>query len=557
MLAQFPNCPSWKCEASRMKTISNDLRTHLDGTVTSLCSAWRMTRTDGTEFYFTDHDQDITFDDGDGSATYVSSTGYNRSAVANNVGLSVDNMDVEGVFDNDQIKEDELRAGLFDYAEIKVYVLNWADLTQGTLKMRRGRLGEVVITPQGIFRAELRGLTQLLSQKIVQPYQAECRVDLGSSACTIQIRPAVLERNAVVLAGEFYRVPTQTTAGITYGNLVQNKLFDQDTDDGAVTAVTGWTVASGDWAIKSTGGGLDPDEGDRYLKGGSINGSGELTQTVDLTLTALDLTVIDAGNATADFSIERANTEVDDTGRVLVSFLDASGSPLSALYDSGVEEITPEDTWTTRSAAAVAVPVNTRSIIVRLFHTEVTGPDSGAAFDNVSLTVTDTTTVPTLQEVYENRIYEVTTAGTTAGTLPVYDTTIANTTTDGTAVFTARDSYSRHGSVVDVVDRQNVTISVSEARAIDDWFNGGALILETGPNAGAIREIKDWTQSSGKIQLFLPHPFDIVPGDKVRIYPGCDKRLETCINTFDNVINFRGEPYVPGQDAISKTPNAH
>ena len=49
----------------------------------------------------------------------------------------------------------------------------------------------------------------------------------------------------------------------------------------------------------------------------------------------------------------------------------------------------------------------------------------------------------------------------------------------------------------------------------------------------------------------------IAPGDTFAVYPGCDKRLETCIGRFNNVINFRGEPYVPGLDAMMQYPDAN
>jgi hypothetical protein len=538
-----------------MKSIVASMRTHLDGTVTTLTSIWRIERTDGVNFYFTDHDEDIVFDDGDGSATYIASTGYNRTAVASNVGLAVDNMDVEGVFDDASIKEDELRAGLFDYATVWVSLVNWADLNDGAIKMKKGKIGEVIITPQGIFRGEQRGLTQELSQNIVKPYQAECRVDLGSTACGVQIRPDVMGRNTAVTVGQFFRVPTKS-AGITYGNLIQNKSFEQAAAANPQTTIPSWTIAEGSWRIASgTVEGLAAQDGSIYLMGADA-ASGELTQTVNLANVGVSTTEIDAGNVTADFSIERANNDVDDTGRVLVSFLDTDGNPVSTMYDSTTEEITPVDTWTTRSAAAVAVPATTRQIIVRLFHTRVTGTPSNVAFDNVSLTVTDSNSVSTLQEVYENRIYEVTTAGTTAASVPAYTTTIDATTTDGTAVVTARDSFTRHADIIDVTDTSNFEITVSEARAVDGWFDGGALIVEDGPNAGTVREIKNWTQTGGIVSLFLAEPFTFYPGQKVRVYPGCDKRLATCSGTFSNVINFRGEPYVPGQDQITRTPDA-
>ena len=46
------------------------------------------------------------------------------------------------------------------------------------------------------------------------------------------------------------------------------------------------------------------------------------------------------------------------------------------------------------------------------------------------------------------------------------------------------------------------------------------------------------------------------PGDLFRIHPGCDKRLDTCIDRFANVLNFRGEPYIPGQDLLMSYPDA-
>jgi len=39
-------------------------------------------------------------------------------------------------------------------------------------------------------------------------------------------------------------------------------------------------------------------------------------------------------------------------------------------------------------------------------------------------------------------------------------------------------------------------------------------------------------------------------GDKYRAVIGCDKRFETCIKKFNNAVNFRGEPHVPGYDEL-------
>jgi hypothetical protein len=518
-------------------------------------------RTDGVNFYFTDHDKDIVFDDGDGSATYLAATGYNRTAMSHRVGLNVDNLDVEGVFDDDTITEEDLLAGAFDYAEIRIHLVNWQDLSIGSIKMRRGWIGEVVTTPQGVYRSELRGLAQNLSQNIVESYQSECRADLGDAKCMIPILPPVLERTTAVQLGEFYRTPTATTVGVEWTNLVRNYNFDSGTtgaDFEIGEGPPGWTVVSGVWRLETTRDGLVPDNGPAFLTGSTDASSAEIEQLIDLQGLGIDFVEVDSGNATATFNCRRATSDstLTDTGRVLVSFINDQLGPISTFYDSGTETLGAEDTWFDRGATAVAVPANTRYIKIRLFHDLVSASTSDAAFDDFELSIDVTTQTNNFFEIYENRIYEVTTAGTTDVSAPIFDTTIGNTTTDGTAVFTARDAWTRHGNVVDLDDNQNFSISVSDARAVDDWFNGGGLTLEGGVNNSVVREVVDWTLAGGLIRLFIQPTFDVRPGQKLRIYPGCDKRIATCNSRFSNSINFRGEPYVPGNDQINKTPDA-
>ena len=170
-----------------MKSISPALAAHLSGEVTTLACLWRIVRRDGVAFFFTDHDRDIVFE-GD---TYRAATGYSRSAIANEAGLAVDNLDVEGVFDSEQITEADLRAGLFDHAEVTILLVNWADPDQGGVILRRGWFGEVQTAETGIFRTELRGLAQALSQRIGELYSPECRADLGDHRCRVPIDPPV------------------------------------------------------------------------------------------------------------------------------------------------------------------------------------------------------------------------------------------------------------------------------------------------------------------------------------------------------------------------------
>ncbi|MDE3060451.1 MAG: DUF2163 domain-containing protein [Pseudomonadota bacterium] len=165
-----------------MKQISTQLAAHIAGEVTTLAVCWKLTRRDTTILGFTDHDQDIIF----GGVTYKAATGFTPSAIQNTASLAVDNLDVEGMLSSGSIVEADILAGLYDFAEIEIFQINYMDMTQGSLKLRRGWLGEVSFYKQQ-FIAEVRGLTQALSQTMGELYSASCRAALGDNRCKVDM----------------------------------------------------------------------------------------------------------------------------------------------------------------------------------------------------------------------------------------------------------------------------------------------------------------------------------------------------------------------------------
>ena len=69
-------------------------------------------------------------------------------------------------------------------------------------------------------------------------------------------------------------------------------------------------------------------------------------------------------------------------------------------------------------------------------------------------------------------------------------------------------------------------------------------------------EVKVFTQAGGVFELAQPMPRDVVIGDGFDVYAGCNKTIADCRDKFNNVINYRGEPYVPGSDYLTTYPNA-
>lgn len=237
-----------------MKSVSAGLASHLQRAVTTLATCWKIRRKDGQTFTFTDHDVSLPIDigDGDGAQTYLASASYNRTAIRNNDTLSVDNLDVVGVLSSEEIDQDELHLGLFDGADVRLFVVNYQDLGQGILRMRRGSFGETTVTETGYFRAELRGATQALSRGIGEVHSKYCRADVGDKRCKVPIAPAAAQRETEYGIGDYVvvaavaedRIFRCTTAGATaQTEPTYNATVGATTTDGTAvfTAEEAWT----------------------------------------------------------------------------------------------------------------------------------------------------------------------------------------------------------------------------------------------------------------------------------------------------------------------------
>ncbi len=88
----------------------------------------------------------------------------------------------------------------------------------------------------------------------------------------------------------------------------------------------------------------------------------------------------------------------------------------------------------------------------------------------------------------------------------------------------------------------------------DAWFTRGRLIW----SAGGESEVAAYRVSGGAAALELVDPPSVALeiGAAFVVYAGCDKRFATCRAKFDNSVNFRGFPHMPGNDAIQAGPAA-
>lgn len=75
------------------------------------------------------------------------------------------------------------------------------------------------------------------------------------------------------------------------------------------------------------------------------------------------------------------------------------------------------------------------------------------------------------------------------------------------------------------------------------WFTQGVVEFLEGANIGIKRTVR--LHEAGSLLLTLPLLEMPEIGEAIRVYPGCDKRLDTCTNRFNNRARFRGAPFVP------------
>jgi hypothetical protein len=447
-----------------MKTISPALKTHLAQTTTTLAACWLIQRTDGALFAYTTLDTDLTIS----GQLYSSTHGFSRTALSVSTKGDVDNAEVIGYFDDvlsGGIRTQDLVNGLFNYATIYLFLVNWADLTQGILRLKRGWLGETVHLPDGSFTAELRGLNQALTQEfgnILTPY---CRADLGDTRCKVPILPAPWQPSTAYALGSYIQPLAQTTDDLRIALL---------------KCTTAGTSGTSEPSWNTTG-------------GTTADGSAVWTSVTPYRLIGTVQTPIDQHSFVASPLQLRAG-EMGNTAIISIRNNVSAGTALE--IDDGVH-------------APVSI----------VWNFDRTG--GGAAADIVSA------------------------LGSSAAAITVVLSGLTITLTNNSG---------QQGNITKTGDIANPP-ALNIENFSDGYLDNGTLTWISGDNAGTSLEIKTYAGSGSIVVLWLGLNYATQVGDRFFYYPGCDKRRDTCVRKFANILNFRGEPDVPGLDAALGYPD--
>jgi uncharacterized phage protein (TIGR02218 family) len=118
-----------------------------------------------------------------------------------------------------------------------------------------------------------------------------------------------------------------------------------------------------------------------------------------------------------------------------------------------------------------------------------------------------------------------------------------------------RAAYRAEGAVTAAIDARRFTVSGLGSFA-DGWFTNGKLAWSSGANDGRAMEVKRHavTVAGVTIELWQSMSEAVAAGDAFAVTAGCDKQFGTCKAKFGNAANFRGFPYMPGNDAVIAYP---
>jgi uncharacterized phage protein (TIGR02218 family) len=113
------------------------------------------------------------------------------------------------------------------------------------------------------------------------------------------------------------------------------------------------------------------------------------------------------------------------------------------------------------------------------------------------------------------------------------------------AKFTTLDRLATYDPARNAVQLEVAGASLAWVGGTLRWLDGALA----GLNATLIGVTDGW--------LLIDRPLDVVPlaGERVILRQGCDRRLETCSARFGNALNFQGEPFLPGNDLLTRYPS--
>jgi uncharacterized phage protein (TIGR02218 family) len=109
---------------------------------------------------------------------------------------------------------------------------------------------------------------------------------------------------------------------------------------------------------------------------------------------------------------------------------------------------------------------------------------------------------------------------------------------------------------IGAVEAQKAFLITGAETFASGWFTRGRLTVLSGAAEGLSGVIRRDSLADGlrAVELWGGLRAEIAAGDSVRLDAGCDKTQANCKTKFNNFLNFRGFPDIPGEDRLLSIP---
>jgi hypothetical protein len=368
------------------KSITTALQTAIRRNVVTLATCVVITRRDGKPYRLTSHDSDLEID----GQTYRHDIPFQIAAVSSDSSLSIDNTEMTLYADGTLFTKEEFALGLFDFAEVEIFDVDYEDTTIGKLTLRRGWFGSIQRNEHGIVRCTVTGLLKVLDFEVGRQYQPTCDADFGDRRCKVAVDQSQIYSvyNPYHMGDWVYRYDTALMNAIT----LTNPSFDTSNVLVGGT-IPGWEKGSTTFVVVNTAPGLagvlSPADGTRALYGsedalGDADSGVEsvVYQDIDLVAAGINATDIDDGKISFGYWALLAQlTYLLDPVRIRAELFDTNGEFVSS-FDSRWMTFDAEEEWRERALVFPLYP-NTRTVRIYIMSKKEDGTVLNFGADNV------------------------------------------------------------------------------------------------------------------------------------------------------------------------------
>lgn len=189
------------------RTLAAGMVTHLAASAHARVRMLRLDLVDGTTLAVSDHDTTLSFDLGDGAVDYSPRTGIIPSDLSLSTGFDADDIEVSGPLvevatEAWHVTRAMVLGGRFDDATARFFQANWRNLSQGPVRLLKGRV--VLAEVEGSrFKLTIHSEITRFNQEVGRTITGYCDADFGDTRCGYVVTPVAATVTAVASSREF------------------------------------------------------------------------------------------------------------------------------------------------------------------------------------------------------------------------------------------------------------------------------------------------------------------------------------------------------------------